>query len=104
MVKSARPCVIDRRSVAYPNISDKGTIARMICVEPRISASRGRVEIASARPLVPLNGWRAMFDLVPTDASTEPINLRLFLALDGQALTETWLYEYTPPPADHRQY
>ena len=27
----------------------------------------------------------------------EPINLRLFLSTEGQALSETWLYQYTPP-------
>jgi len=32
------------------------------------------------------------------------LNLRLFPALDGQAPTETWLYEYAPPPADQRQH
>jgi periplasmic glucans biosynthesis protein len=73
-------------------------------VVPVIWASRGRIEIASARPLRPLDGWRAMFDLAPTDASTEPIDMRLYLALDGQPLTETWLYQYTPPPLDQRQY
>jgi glucans biosynthesis protein len=67
-------------------------------VMPVISASRGRVEITSARPLHPVNGWRAMFDVVPPDDSVEPINLRLYLSVDGQALSETWLYQYTPPP------
>jgi glucans biosynthesis protein len=67
-----------------------------------ISASRGRVEITSVRPLVPLRQWRAMFDLALTDDSVEPVNLRLFLSTDGQALSETWLYQYTPPPPDHR--
>jgi len=73
-------------------------------VIPVIWASRGRIEITSARPLRPLNGWRAMFDLAPTDPSTEPIDLRLYLALDGQPLTETWLYQYVPPPPDQRTY
>ncbi len=72
-------------------------------VVPVISASRGRIELASARPLRPLHGWRAMFDLVP-DASTEPIDLRLYLMLDGQPLTETWLYLYEPPPLGERQF
>jgi len=72
-------------------------------VQPVISASRGRVEITSARPLHPIDGWRAMFDLVP-DESTEPINLRLYLAMDGQPLTETWLYQYTPPPLEQRRF
>ncbi len=33
----ARPWVRDRRSVAYPNMSDSGTRAEMICVPPRSS-------------------------------------------------------------------
>jgi glucans biosynthesis protein len=72
-------------------------------LEPMITASRGQIEITSARPLHSINGWRAMFDLKPTDESTEPINLRLFLALNGEPLTETWVYQYTPPPPDQRK-
>jgi glucans biosynthesis protein len=72
-------------------------------VTPVIWASRGRVEITSARPIVPTpQQWRVMFDLALTDDSVEPINLRLFLSLDGQALSETWLYQYVPPPPDRR--
>jgi glucans biosynthesis protein len=26
-----------------------------------------------------------------------PIDLRLYLAADGQPLSETWLYQWTPP-------
>jgi glucans biosynthesis protein len=73
-------------------------------VEPVITASRGQIEITSARPLHAINGWRAMFDLKPTDDSSEPIDLRLYLALNGQALTETWVYQYTPPPAGQRKF
>jgi glucans biosynthesis protein len=72
-------------------------------VTPMISASRGHIEIPSARPVHPLHGWRAMFDLVPPDDSTEPINLRLYLAFEGQPLTETWIYQYTPPSAEQRK-
>ena len=64
---------------------------------PIISTSSGHVQIVSARPLTPINGWRAMFDLVP-GPDVEPINLRLYLSLDGQALSETSMYQYTPPP------
>jgi glucans biosynthesis protein len=71
-------------------------------VVPMISASRGKIEITSARPFRELNGWRAMFDLRLTDDSVEPINLRLFLSHNGQPLTETWIYQYTPPPPDER--
>jgi glucans biosynthesis protein len=71
---------------------------------PVISASRGRVEITSVRPLHSINGYRAMFDLALTDDSVEPINLRLYLSADGQALSETWLYQYTPPPPAQRRF
>ena len=71
-------------------------------VEAVITASRGKVEITSARPLAAVQGYRAMFDLVP-DASTEPIALRLFLSADGQPLSETWLYEWVPPPLAERK-
>jgi glucans biosynthesis protein len=32
----------------------------------------------------------------PTDESLETVNLRLYLASDGQPLTETWIYQWTP--------
>ncbi len=73
-------------------------------VEAVITASRGEVEIASARPLDSVRGYRAMFDLKPVDTSTEPIDLRLYLRADGRPLTETWLYQWTPPPAGERKY
>lgn len=71
-------------------------------VEPVITVSRGKVEITSARPLDAINGYRAMFDLVPDD-SEEPIDIRLYLKIGDQPLTETWVYQYTPPPKDKRQ-
>lgn len=71
-------------------------------VEPVITASRGKVEITSARPLASMKGYRAMFDLVPDD-SLEPIDLRLQLRLGDQVLAETWLYQYSPPPQEERE-
>lgn len=71
-------------------------------IEPEITVSRGNVEITSARPLKSINGYRAMFDLVPDDSS-DPINLTLVLKLDGEVLTEIWVYQYSPPPLDDRK-
>ncbi|AKJ31373.1 glucan biosynthesis protein D [Caldimonas brevitalea] len=73
-------------------------------VEPVITASRGKIEITSARPQGAINGYRAMFDLRPTDNSTEPINLRMYLQCDGQPLTETWIYQWVPPPPAERKF
>ncbi len=70
-------------------------------VEPVISVSRGTVEIPSARVLAggPMKGaaWRAMFDIKPTDDGVEPIDIRLFLKHENQALSETWIYQWIPP-------
>ena len=73
-------------------------------VEPVITASRGEIEITSARPLKAIEGWRAMFDIKPTDDSIEPIDLRLYLRTGKQTLTETWLYQWTPPPPEERAF
>ena len=68
-------------------------------VEAVVSASRGEVELVSARPLTPTGGWRAMFDvkLAGADDTADPVNLRLFLRSGDAALSETWLYQWTPP-------
>ena len=79
------------------------TLSKGAQVQPVISASRGEIEIASARRQLEIGGYRAMFDLKPTDDSTEPIDLRLYLRQGGQPLTETWLYQWTPPPRTERK-
>jgi glucans biosynthesis protein len=76
---------------------DLGLIGKHAKVAPVISTSAGSVEITSARPLESIQGYRAMFDLRVPDDVKGPINLRMFLAADGQALSETWLYQWTPP-------
>ena len=71
-------------------------------VEAVITTTRGRIETTSARPLASVNGWRAMFDVAPDANSTEAIGLRLFLRSNGQPLSETWVYEWAPPPLTER--
>lgn len=63
-------------------------------VEPVVSASRGRIERAAARPVKGTAIWRCNFDLV-SDGS-EPVDLRCFLRDGSGALTEGWLYQWTP--------
>lgn len=75
-------------------------------VEAVITTSRGKVEITSARPQGAINGYRAMFDLVPPDdpaTATLPIDLRMYLRCDGQPMSETWLYQYNPPAVADRK-
>lgn len=72
-------------------------------VKAVITASDGKVEIESARPLASINGYRAMFDVVPPGDGNEPINLRVYLEVDGQPLSETWMYQWNPPAKDDRE-
>ncbi|MGB7481450.1 MAG: glucan biosynthesis protein D [Burkholderiaceae bacterium] len=83
---------------------DLGLLGKHVKVLPKISASRGTVELASARPLHAIQGYRLMFDLKPADDGIAPIDLRAYLAVDGQPLSETWLYQWTPPPAAQRRW
>ena len=39
--------------------------------------------------------FRSIFDLTFADA--KPVDLRLYLSQGGQALTETWIFQYFPP-------
>ena len=82
---------------------DLSLLGAEAAVTPVISVSRGTVEITSARPLAAVQGYRAMFDLVPPDEGEQPIDIRLFLSAAGQTFSETWLYQWTPPPASERR-
>ena len=48
-------------------------------------------------------GYRALFDVRPPDDSVEPIDLRLYLRIEGRPLTETWIYQWTPPSLKERK-
>jgi glucans biosynthesis protein len=73
-------------------------------VLPVISASSGEIAVSSARRLAEVQGYRVMFDLKPTLATVAPIDLRVYLAVDGQPLSETWLYQWTPPAVADRTF
>jgi glucans biosynthesis protein len=76
---------------------DLALLGKKVVIKPVINASHGTVEITSVRPLESIQGYRAMFDLrVPDDVKGQ-VNLRLYLETDGQPLSETWLYQWTPP-------
>lgn len=79
------------------------TLPRSAPVEPVITTSRGQVEITSARPLESIQGYRAMFDLRLLDDSRAPVDLRLYLRCNGQPLTETWIYQWSPPDPSERR-
>jgi glucans biosynthesis protein len=44
-----------------------------------------------------------MFDLALADDSTEPIDLRIYLRVGAEPMTETWMYQWIPPPPAARE-
>jgi periplasmic glucans biosynthesis protein len=80
-----------------------GALAKDAPVEAVITASRGQTEHVTAHFVEEFNGYRALFDVKPTDESVEPVDLRLYLRVDGRPLTETWVYQWTPPSTKERK-
>lgn len=63
-------------------------------VEAVVTPSRGVVGTRYVVNVVGTHIWRALFDL--DVKGTKPVEIRCFLRLHGQALTETWLYQFLP--------
>jgi glucans biosynthesis protein len=64
-------------------------------VKPIVTTTRGTIGNVYALQIVGTKNWRAFFDLeVEGDG---PVNLRCYLRHEDYPLSETWLYEYTPP-------
>ncbi len=80
-----------------------GALAKDAPVEVVVTASRGTTEHVTAHYVAEFNGFRALFDLRPPDDDVEPIDLRLYLRVGGVPLTETWIYQWTPPSPQARR-
>ncbi|HVL20279.1 MAG TPA: glucan biosynthesis protein D [Amaricoccus sp.] len=66
-------------------------------VEAVVEASRGTLRLVYAFPIATTERWRVTFDLdFGDDPGDEPIDLRLFLRHEGQAMSETWIYQAFP--------
>ena len=64
----------------------------------RLTVLDGQILISPlARPLPAINGWRVTFDY--SWEGMDPVDMRLFLRMGPTTLTETWLYQWTPPHA-----
>lgn len=78
-----------------------GALARLpetAIVEPIVTASRGAIQDVVVRrlPDQALDVWRCHFDLAVS--GDQPVDLRCFLRDATGALSETWLYQWSPPP------
>ncbi|HAS1786924.1 TPA: glucan biosynthesis protein D [Enterobacter cloacae] len=73
-------------------------------IEPVITLSSGEAKQVEILYVEPFDGYRILFDWYPTSDATEPVDMRLFLRCQGDAISETWLYQYFPPAPDKRNY
>jgi glucans biosynthesis protein len=63
-------------------------------VHADVSADGGTISHVTVQR-IPENGvWRVTMEVKP--ASDAPVDLRCYLDLYGEALTETWIYQWTP--------
>lgn len=67
-------------------------------VEAVVEASRGTLDLVYAFPIATTDRWRVTFDLDmgPPEAGDDPIDMRLYLRHEGQAMSETWIYQAFP--------
>jgi len=80
-----------------------GALAKDAPVEAVVTASSGEIHYTTAHYLAEFSGYRALFDIQPVEGSEKPIDLRLYLRIQGRPLTETWIYQYTPPALRERK-
>jgi glucans biosynthesis protein len=80
-----------------------GALPKDSAVEAVVTTSRGTTEHVTAHFVPEFAGYRALFDVRPPEDSVEPIDLRLYLRIDGRPLTETWIYQWTPPSLKDRK-
>ena len=65
-------------------------------VKLRVNTSRGHLRSPGAFQVAGTSRWRADFELELEGG--EPVDLRAYLRLGEQALSETWLYQFIPRP------
>ena len=80
-----------------------GALPKDAAVEAVITASHGQVEHVTAHYVEEFRGYRALFDVRPPEDAIDPIDLRLYLRIDGRPLTETWIYLWMPPTLKERK-
>lgn len=87
-----------RRFIVDFTGGDLVTLSAAQPVTAELSVSAGEVSDLIIQKLPGSHGWRAAFRLAPEGA--QPADMRLFLVLRGQRLTETWSYVEYPDEID----
>lgn len=73
---------------------DLDALAESQPVKATISAHNGEIDDVNVQRLAENGVWRVSFRLVPKNS--QAVDIRGYLTLYGEALTETWTYQWTP--------
>lgn len=73
-------------------------------IDAQLDSSAGRIRDLHFLWVEDLNGFRILFDWYPESDASEPVNLRLVLSARGRVISDTWVFQYFPPPPDERRY
>ncbi|MBN9010652.1 MAG: glucan biosynthesis protein, partial [Rhizobiales bacterium] len=63
-------------------------------VIPVVTLPKGEAINPYAIQVVGTRTWRAFFDI--PEEGHDPVEIRLYLSLEGKPLTETWLFQFIP--------
>lgn len=91
-----RPKGVYKFSVEFAGAALDPLWGDKVKAEPVVTASSGTISGAFIQPVPGTKRWRAIFDLTPNGG--DPVELRLYIRGNGDALTETWLYQFRPVP------
>lgn len=80
--------VIDFRGGILKDLTRRGD------AELVVTAGSGRIEREVAYPVVDTDKWRATFDFTPD--GPQPVDIRVYLRRNNDALSETWLFQHLP--------
>lgn len=87
-----RPENLYRFAIEFNRPSVMTTIPYGVFPDVVVTASAGQIVRRFAEPVPNGNVWRAVFDLQA--APHQVVELRMYLALNGAPLTETWLFQF----------
>jgi glucans biosynthesis protein len=63
-------------------------------VKAQVNADNGQIDALTVQRIAESGVWRVAF--VVTPKPKKPVDLHCYLTLYGEALTETWVYQWTP--------
>jgi glucans biosynthesis protein len=89
--RNKRKVVIDFEGAPVADLPESARETMEVVVTP----SNGTVDNVYSHRVVGTKRWRAFVDVEP--AGRAPVDIRLYLRLDGRPLTETWLWQFNPP-------